>query len=88
MTVKKPSLSEFAKSKERAECVVCVLVERDEIDEAYRGGTSRKIILQWLWEVKGYEGKAIFNETGVPIGLSSTSLDRHLTGQHHFQKGN
>jgi hypothetical protein len=86
MTTKKLSLNEFAKSKERAKCVVCVLPEREEIDEAYRGGVTRKIILSWLWEVKGYEGKAVFDESGAPRGLSSTSLDHHLTGQHHFQK--
>lgn len=88
MTTKKLTLSEFAKSKERADCVVCVLAEREEIDEAYRGGVSRKVILQWLWEVKGYEGKAVFDENGAPRGLSSTSLDKHLTGSHHFNKDN
>ena len=86
MTAKKPSLAEFAKSKERAKCVVCILPERDEIDDAYRSGITRKVILNWLWEVKGYEGKAIFDENGTPRGLSSSSLDSHLTGQHHFSK--
>lgn len=85
-TPKKLSLSDFAKSKERAKCVVCVLPEREEIDEAYRGGVTRKVILSWLWEVKAYEGKAVFDENGNPRGLSASSLDSHLTGSHHFRK--
>lgn len=87
MTTKKLTLQEFAKTKERADCIACVLPEREEIDEAYRSGITRKIILQWLWEVKGYDAKSVFDETGAPKGISSTMLDKHLTGQHHF-KGN
>ena len=87
MTIKKISLQDFAKTNERADCIACVLPERNEIDEAYRNGITRKMILRWLWEVREYDTKSIFDETGCPKGISATMLDKHLTGQHHF-KGN
>ena len=86
MAAKKPSLMEFAQASLKPECVVCVMPERDEIDNAYRAGISRRPILSWLWDVQGYGGASTFDEQNKPTGLSSSALDRHLTGGHHLQK--
>lgn len=86
MTAKKPTLLDFAKQFERIECVACVLAERDEIDGAYRSGIHRKVILKWLWEVRGYSDKSTLDEDGKPTGISASMLDKHLSGSHHFKK--
>lgn len=86
MTTKKQSLLDYAKSFERISCIACVIPEREEIDGAYRSGVQRKIILKWLWEVKGYSDKSTLDENNVPLGISSNMLDKHFTGQHHFIK--
>jgi len=36
-------------------CWVCILPEREEIDEAIRNGTSNGVIRRWLISVKGYK---------------------------------
>lgn len=87
-TLKKTqSLADFAKQFEKVSCVACVIPERDEIDAAYRGGITRKTILRWLWEAKGYGDKSTFDENAQPTGISSTMLDKHFTGSHHLKKG-
>lgn len=90
MAVKKalspsPSLVEFAAAHSKPECVVCALPEREEIDAAYRQGITRRPILKWLWEVKGYAGVSNYDEAGKPTGLSASALDKHLTGAHHLR---
>lgn len=86
MTTKKQSLLDYAKQFERPACIACTLPEREEIDGAYRSGVNRKVILKWLWEVKGYSDKSSFDEEGRPLGLSASMLDKHFTGSHHYTK--
>lgn len=86
MATKKLSLMEFAQSTLKPECVVCALPERDEIDNAYRSGVTRRPILSWLWETREYAGQTGYDENNKPTGLSSSALDKHLTGGHHLQK--
>jgi len=78
-TAKKPSLSEFATLKAPPPCRVCVMPEREEIDANYNAGVPRRVILEWLWEVKEY--KTIGND-----GVSASALDKHLTNKHHVYK--
>lgn len=86
MTTKKQSLLEFAKQFEKPPCVACILPERQEIDGAYRSGVNRKVILKWLWEVRGYNETSTFDDDGKPNGISASMLDKHYTGSHHFSK--
>jgi len=76
----KVSLADFAKAKAPPACRVCVLPERAEIDEAYRNGTPRRIILEWLWEVRGYK------TSGLVDGVSEAMMDKHCKSQHHHKK--
>lgn len=87
MTVKKnQSLLDYAKQFEKPACVACILPEREEIDGAYRSGITRKTILKWLWEVKGYNETCTFDDDGKPNGISASMLDKHYTGTHHYRK--
>ena len=86
MSSKKPSLIEFAKQFERPSCIACSLPEREEMDAAYRSGVTRKTILRWLWDVKGYNDKSGWDEEGLPNGLSPSMLDKHFSQSHHFNK--
>lgn len=79
-TPKKPSLAEFAAAKAPPPCRVCILPERPEIDENYRQGVPRRIIHEWLLEVKGYK------PAGMVDGVSETALDKHLKNGHHHKK--
>jgi hypothetical protein len=70
------SLTEFADSKRPPSCKFCTLPERDECDEAYKQGTAtRKNILQWLHEHKGYTSAQI----------TSSALDKHYTNGHQHE---
>lgn len=87
-TPKKPqSLADFAKQFEKVSCFACVIPERDEIDAAYKSGITRKVILKWLWEAKGYNDKSVMDDNGHPAGISATMVDKHFTGGHHHKKG-
>lgn len=83
---KKQSLADFAKQFEKISCIACVIPEREEIDAAYKAGIARKVILKWLWEACGYSDKSVMDDSGKPAGLSSTMLDKHFTGSHHYSK--
>jgi hypothetical protein len=86
MTKNNISLEEFAKQYKKIDCMVCALPERDEVDEAYKNGVLRRIIMKWLWEVKGYGTKSGLNDEGKPIGFSESMMDKHFSKQHHFNK--
>ncbi len=78
-TAKKPSLADFAAAKAPPPCRVCVLPERPEIDEAYRNGIPRRIIHEWLIDVRGYK------PIGLVDGVSATAIDNHLKKRHHLK---
>src|SRR5688572_31862256 len=73
-----PSLSEYAASKAKPDCRVCILSERDEIDDNVKNGVPRRIILEWLWEVRGYK-------TSGEGGVSESVMDKHCKNKHHFK---
>jgi hypothetical protein len=77
-TPKKLSLAEFAAEKAPPPCRVCILPEREEIDEAYKTGVARRLILEWLREVRSYANNG-------PTGVSDSALDKHLTQKHHLK---
>lgn len=76
-TPKKPSLSEFASLKAPPPCRVCVMPEREEVDANYNAGVPRRIILDWLWEVKGYKNQGT-------EAITANALDKHLSSKHHI----
>ena len=75
----KISLVDYAASKLPPPCKVCVIPERQEIDEAAKSGVSRRIIHEWLTEQKGYA-------TQGPDGISATALDKHVQNRHHYKE--
>lgn len=86
MTAKKLSLFEFAKSKARPECLICVLPEREEIDKIYRDGLATKPIIQeWLYGVRGYKPQIAFDENGIITGVSKSSIEKHFSEKHQYQ---
>lgn len=78
LTAKKLSLTEFAASKAPPPCRFCVLPERAEIDEAYKSGIPRRVILEWLIEIRGYA-------TNGPNGVTQSAIDKHMSSKHHFK---
>lgn len=76
MAGKTPSLVEFAEAKAPPSCKFCVLPERRECDEAYKTGqATRRLILQWLHEVKGYTTKDV----------TGSAVDKHFTSGHQHE---
>lgn len=79
MTIKKPSLEEFAKAKQPPPCRICTLPEGEEVNQALRAGIARRIVVQWLHEVRGYA-------TSGPLGVSGNAMEKHATNRHHFKE--
>lgn len=76
MTLKKLTLMEFAQAKKPPACKFCILPERDECDTAYTNGeATRKDILQWLHEVRGYKTSQV----------TGSAIDKHFSGGHQHE---
>lgn len=73
------SLTEYAAAKAKPPCPFCALPERDECDEAYRNGIHRRVILEWLREVRGYQSAGV-------SGVSDHAADKHYQGKHHHKE--
>ena len=78
MTIRKPTLVEYAATKAPPPCRFCVLPERTEVDEAYKAGVPRRLILEWLIDVKGYAPNG-------PNGVTQSAIDKHMTSKHHLR---